>query len=595
MFKFLLKVYNLLNSRQKTKFLQLQVLVFLMGLAEMVSVVSISPFIALVSNPDIIEQPGLFQSLYELSKASSPEMFILYSGSLALFILLTSSLVSMYTVWHLAMFANRVGTELGEKLYRHYLTRPWLFHTEHNSALLTQNISIETTRLTSLVLVSIMRLNARVVLVSLLGGLLFIINPLVALFTLLIFGLAYLALFKLVRSRLSQNSNSISKANQQRFILMSEAFGSIKDVLLMHKQKAFINRFNSNSEKLAYANGSNQALVEAPRFFMEMVTFSSVVALILYLYTTNDGEISMVLPLLSIYALAGFKMLPAFQQIYRSVGQIKGNMSSFSAIEGDLVSEAGEELCNVQSQLSLTGRIELINVKFTYPNKKDRVLDGLNLTVPALQTVGLVGTSGAGKSTVLDIILGLIKPEEGSLVVNGIEIDESNIFQWQNTLGFVSQQIYLSDRTLSENVAFGIPKRDIDLNRIKDVLNTVHLASLVSELPKGLDTIIGEQGVQLSGGQRQRLGIARALYHDPDILLFDEATSALDGLTEKAIMDAIAELNGKKTIFLIAHRLKTVKTCDIIYIIDKGRVVESGTYSSLMEHSHIFKNMAAHS
>lgn len=594
MLNFLSNIYKLLNPQQRKHFFKLQILVLLMGVAEMVGVLSVSPFIALVSDPDIINRSGIFQEIYQLSGLLSPNDFIIYVGIASLIVLLFSALISMYTVWQLALYANKVGAELGERLYQYYLTQSWLFHTANNSAHLTQNISIETTRLTSLVLVSIMRLNARLVLVIILGSLLFVINPLVAITALIIFSLSYWVLFIVVRKSLASNSSTISTANQQRFVLMSEAFGAIKDVLLMNKQRRYISEFNQHSNSLASANGSNQALVEAPRYFMEMVTFSSIIALVLFLYISNEGHIGEVLPLLSIYALAGFKMLPAFQQMYRSVGQIKGNMSAFNAIEKELSTKRTVESKSQDKQL-LSKQIELKSISFTYPGKTEAAIKDVNLKIPALKTIGLVGASGSGKSTILDIVLGLVAPNEGKVLIDGNELKFHNKVMWQNALGYVSQQIYLSDKTLLENIAFGEKKEKIDKNRVQEVINLVHLNEMVENLTAGLETVIGERGVQLSGGQKQRLGIARALYRDPDVLFFDEATSALDGITERAIMDALRDFGGKKTIFLIAHRLKTVEACDIIYVLDKGKIVDKGNYESLLNNSPLFRKMAMHS
>ena len=332
---------------------------------------------------------------------------------------------------------------------------------------------------------------------------------------------------------------------------------------------------------------------------MELLAFGAMISLVLVLLTTRDGNLSQVLPVLAVYALAGFKLLPALQQIYGSVTTIRGNTAAFDAIKTDLL--ASLTLQNSQSSyasnidLDSAKSIRLNNVSFNYPNKQTAALSNLTIDIPVNATVGFVGESGSGKSTTIDLLLGLIKPDKGQLLIDQTVIDSDNISAWQQHIGFVPQSIFLSEGSIAENIAFGLSAKDISLEKVKKAVKLAHLDALVESLPLGLDTKVGERGVQLSGGQRQRIGIARALYNDADILVFDEATSALDGITEKVIMDAIQELSGKKTIIMIAHRLKTVQKCDIIYLMEKGEIVDQGNYQDLINKNVRFRKMAEYS
>jgi len=314
------------------------------------------------------------------------------------------------------------------------------------------------------------------------------------------------------------------------------------------------------------------------------------------LIATKDGDLSKILPLLSVYALAGLKLLPATQQVYAQITTIKGALPAFYAIREDLY--ASDDAVNNHSKVSdfsfPVDTIRLDKIAFTYPNKQTTVLQGVSIEIPVNKVIGIVGASGSGKSTIIDILLGLFKPDSGSIFVDGISIKDKQIRSWQNHIGYVPQSIFLLDGTIAENIAFGVDTEKIDMEKIEQVVAMVHLKELVDELPDGVFSQIGERGVQLSGGQRQRIGIARALYYDADILVFDEATSALDGITEKLIMDAIHDFSGKKTIVMIAHRLKTIEKCDIIYLIDKGKVIDSGSYLELIERNQDFKKMALH-
>ena len=349
---------------------------------------------------------------------------------------------------------------------------------------------------------------------------------------------------------------------------------------------------------MAYSLSNNAALAQAPRYFIELVAFGSIILLVIYLFSSHNGDLGTILPSISIYAIASIKILPAFQSIYSSIADIRANFAAFESIHQDLVDSSETLSLNSEKYETVAAPKENIlieNVTFKYETKDELVLNDLHMDIPVNSTVGIVGPSGSGKSTLIDILLGLIQPQEGHLKIDNIIIDNKNRRSWQNSIGFVAQSIFLSDATFAENVAFGISKDQINFVRVRKALEMAHLIDLVDSLENGINTNVGERGVQLSGGQRQRVGIARALYHEADVLIFDEATSSLDGITEQMIMEAINKFTGKKTIILIAHRLKTVKDCDKIFFINNGQVTDSGTYNELIETNIDFKKMASHS
>ena len=397
---------------------------------------------------------------------------------------------------------------------------------------------------------------------------------------------------------MQNNGKNISEVYQERFTLMNEGFGGIKDILLLGRDSDFINRFKYSGQRMAYGLSNNAALAQAPRYLIELVAFGSIILLVIYLFITHNGELGAILPSISIYAIASIKILPAFQQIYSSVADIRANIAAFESIHKDLV-DSSETFSSKEKKYETvpTPKQEILidNVTFKYKTKDEPVLKDLYMDIPVNSTVGIVGPSGSGKSTLIDILLGLIQPDEGHLKIDNIIIDNKNCRSWQNRIGFVAQSIFLSDRTFAENVAFGISKDEINFDRVKKALKMAHLDDLVASLENGINTNVGERGVQLSGGQRQRIGIARALYHEADVLIFDEATSSLDGITKQMIMEAINKFSGHKTIILIAHRLKTVKDCDKLFFINNGQVTDSGTYDELIETNVDFKKMASHS
>lgn len=577
-----------------------------MAVMELLGIASIGPFMALVADPELIETNTTLAQLYEWSGLQSKNQFLFATGLAVLIALGLASIISIITTWRLSLFAFSVGTEIADRLYTHYLKQNWLFHASGSSAQLTKQIATESNRVTSQIIKPLTNLNARAILALLISTAIILYNPFVALVGLAVFLTGYLIIYKLVRKRIVRNGKHISATNTQRFRLMNEGFGGIKDVLLLNRKDDFIEQFNQTGKTLARAQGVNAALSETPRYFMELLAFGAMISLVLVLLSQHNGMLSQVLPVLAIYALAGFKLLPALQQVYSSITQIKGNAAAFEAIKPDLIASqivtsvtphSGDEEarhCGRSEAISLTSHraLHLQNITFTYPNANKPALNNINLSIPLNTTVGFVGESGSGKSTTIDLILGLIDPQQGQLKLDDTPIASTNKRTWQNNIGFVPQSIFLSEGTIAENIAFGIKKEEINLGQVQKAVLLAHLEELVNSLPDGLNTKVGERGVKLSGGQRQRIGIARALYNDASILVFDEATSALDGITEKIIMDAIHELSGQRTIILIAHRLKTVQQCNTIFLMEQGKLIDQGSFNELLERNENFNKMA---
>ena len=597
MLKLIKQIIILLNPSQRKRFYALQILVLLMAVMEIVGVASIIPFMALVGDMDQLQQDTIIAQVYQASNITSESQFVSLLGFVVLIMLIISAIISMFTTWMQSMLANKIGSEIADRLYTYYLMQDWLFHASGSSAQLTKKIAVETQRVTGHILMPLMYLNARIVLVLLMIISIFIYEPKVAIIGFSTFTIAYLFLFIVVRMRLQTNGRTISKVNEERFRLMNEAFGGIKDVLLLGRDSHFISRFNQSGVELAYSQGNNGALINVPRYFMELIAFGSMIAIVLYLIAYYDGDMGIILPILSVYALASVKLLPAFQNIYASIASIKSNSAAFESIHEDLANSTEAKLRGLKSEKSYLypkQQISLENITFAYPGIEDPALNQLNISIPANSVIGIVGPSGSGKSTLIDILLGLIKPQEGKLKVDNIVIDAKNCRSWQNSIGFVAQSIFLSEGTIAENVAFGIPEDQINLEQVHQALKLAHLDELLQSLAKGVHTKVGERGVQLSGGQRQRVGIARALYYEAEVLVFDEATSSLDGITEKMIMEAIHDFSGQKTIILIAHRIKTVQKCDQIFFIDKKKVVDQGTYKQLIKRNEHFRKIASH-
>ncbi|MBE0472315.1 MAG: ABC transporter ATP-binding protein, partial [Methyloprofundus sp.] len=500
MLKLIKELFSLLTPRQRRRFYTLQILVVFMAILELVGIASIAPFMAIVSDPNVIESNSLLNQLYIFTGLTSHSEFLFFVGLLVLATLTIAALVSMFTIWRLSLFGAKIGTEIADRLYAHYMKQDWLFHAGGSSAQLTKQVSTEAVRVTEGVIQPLMQMNARIVLAIIVSAAIVIYNPLVAITGLLIFAVAYFLLFKLVRKRLQKNGAKISSVMTQRYRLMNEGFGGIKDVLLLGRKEDFLNRFEKSGEIFAQARGSNIAISQVPRYLMELIAFGSIIGLVLFLLASKSQDISIVLPILSVYALAGFKLLPAFQQIYSSLAQVKGNIASFESIREDLIASQSEiyiknpEYSSLKEHLPVKKQITLQGIMFTYPGKTKPALQNLTLNILANSIVGIVGPSGSGKSTAIDMLLGLIQPQTGELKIDDIVITDQNRRAWQNTIGFVPQSIFLSEGTIAENVAFGIPEKDIDLEQVNKALKLAHLDELVQSLEQGIHTKVGERG-----------------------------------------------------------------------------------------------------
>lgn len=588
------QLFNLLTSNQRKRFYLLQLLVILMAFMELLGVASIIPFMTLVGDMSQLQQDTLYAHMYKFSGITSESEFVFLLGVGVMIMLFISASISMFTTWKLSMFGSQIGSELSTRLYNHFIKQNWLFHASANTANLTKKTVSETNRVSGGVILPLMQMNARIVFALFMIISIFLYDPIVAIVGTVLITSLYFILFSAVRSRLERDGKAISHTFSKRFLLVNEAFGGIKDVLLLGRDKRFIKSFNQSSKKLAHSQGMITTLAHVPRFFIEVLAFSLMITITLYLFSIYDGNLGMILPTLSLYALAAFKLLPALHNIYANIAAIKSNIAAFQSIKDDLNASSNTLASTFEGEsghLHIKQQISLENITFTYPGQTQSILKEISITVPVNSVVGIVGPSGSGKSTLINILLGLINPQIGELKVDGITINNKNLRSWQNTIGFVAQNIFLSDRSIAENVAFGISKDQIDLNRVEHAIKLSHLTELVQSYETGIHTQVGERGVQLSGGQSQRIGIARALYHQAELLVFDEATSSLDGISEKKVMEAIHEFGGKKTIIMIAHRIKTVQSCDQIFYIDKGQVTDHGTYKELIDRNEDFRKM----
>ncbi|MBO1926327.1 ABC transporter ATP-binding protein [Thiomicrorhabdus sp. 6S2-11] len=594
MIKIIKRLLALLTVRQRRQIIGLQVLMVLMAVFEVAGVLSIGPFMAVAMDFEKINSNHYLNELYIISKLETPEGFLFLLGGASLLFLLIGSTLSTITSWRLMRVGEVIGADFASNLFTYYLSKPWLYHSQTSSSKLVKAISTDCIRVTQNILYPTLQVNAKIFLVLIMGVSIYVIDPVIMVATIVIFASVYGFIFFFVKKPLSSMGKSISELSSARFKLMSEGFGCVKEVLLLHRQKYFFSAFEEASKDIAKSQSNISIIGVIPRYALEFVAFGFIIVLVMYLIGV-EGQ-SNVIATLSIMALAGMKLLPSFQYIYMAQSQIRGSFSSLEAIEKDLLmfnkETSNRSKLEFSVDLDFKRKFELEGILFSYDKEIKPALNKLNLTIYKNQSIALVGASGSGKSTVVDLILGLLTPQQGRILVDSVKLDDKGLLCWQKKIGYVPQTINLTENSIAENIAFGIPKQEISFQQVEKAAKLAHLDEFVSKLPEGLETSVGERGVQLSGGQRQRIGIARALYNDPEILVLDEATSALDGVTETLIMNAIHEFAGNKTIIVIAHRLSTVESCDQIYLLDSGEVVSQGSYQDLINENDAFKRMA---
>jgi ABC-type bacteriocin/lantibiotic exporter with double-glycine peptidase domain len=581
----------LLDTRARREFYGLCALAVAAGFLESVAVASIMPFLAALFSPDISGSEPRLARLADLIGVDSQAQLLAYLGGFVLVVLVLANALSGATTWLMLRFANRKGYALSMRLLSSYLTKPYVFYLDRHTAELQKNVFGEVQRVTGGVLVPVVQIVARASVVLFISGLLVLANPLMALVVAGTLGMAYFVLYRFARATLHSVGRESVEAGGQRAKHGIEALMGFKEIKLLGRERHFLARFEKPSLRWADTQTKSQALALLPRYAVETVAFSLILVLAIYLLASGRGS-GELLPLLGLYAFAGYRLMPALQLIFAGFAAIRNATPALELVLRDLQPDVASTPHGFELPLSLNKQVSLVNVRFRYPGAAGWMLESVNLSIAKNTSVALVGSTGCGKTTVVDLLMGLLEPLEGRLEVDGAKVDQRNLRQWQRNIGHVPQQIFLCDDTIARNIALGLPDEEIDWEQLERASRLARLHDFVAKLPGGYRTVVGDRGIRLSGGQRQRIGIARALYGDPELLVLDEATSALDNVTENAVFEALQALSGRKTIVMVAHRLSTVRGCDLICLMDGGRIVERGRYEDLMLSSERFRALA---
>lgn len=571
------KVYQLLSPRERHQAFILLLLMVVGMLLETLGISLFIPAIALMTQAGTHGTwAGFGQYAGQISHYSQ-SILIAAAVLLVLLVYLVKNLFLAYMLWRQTQFTFDVQASLSSVLFSSYLFQPYTFHLQKNSAQLIRNIVSEVSLFRGILSSALYLLSELLVLAGI-AILLLAIEPVgalaVALFSLIfVWGFHILSREKLVRWGETRQYHDGLRVQH-----LQQGFGGIKDIKLLGREKNFLARYDVHNLESARAWKMQTLMQNFPRLLFELLGVSGLVVLVLGMLA-QGREVAAILPTLGLFAAAAFRLLPSVNRILASMQALRGGDSVINMLCMEL--EVQESGAHVQTgQKTPFSGLSLLDVTFRYPDQSRDALENLSFCMERGESIGLIGASGSGKSTLVDVMLGLLAPSSGKIELNGIDVHR-NLRQWQDMIGYVPQNIFLTDDTLKRNIAFGLADEKIDEAAVQRALKAAQLDAFVSQLSRGLDTMVGERGVRLSGGQRQRIGIARALYHDPAILVLDEATSALDEETERGVMQAVAALKGDKTLLVVAHRLSTIAHCDRYVRMEQGKIVQQGKISEL--------------
>jgi ABC-type multidrug transport system fused ATPase/permease subunit len=587
------KLYSLLTAAERFRASCLIFLTVIMALLDTLGVASIMPFMMVVSNPSLIETHPLLAKVYLFFNFSKQEPFIFFLGGATLATLIISMCFKIFVTYLQANFILLMEHSLGQRLIRQYLNQSYCWFLNRNSSELGKTLLSEIGGIVGNVMTPLMNLITQIFAALALLCLIFFANPRLAMIVFITLGLSYLFVHLLTNRRIKYIGEKRFLDNSKRYSVVMEVFSAIKEIKISGLESIYIERFSRPSKSYAKNQATFQVIANIPRFAIEAIAIGGMLFVMLYLLSGDEG-FDAALPILALYGMAGYRLMPALQQIYASIVALTYSKPAIESLHSDFIETKLDANLNSSAQELGTFKqnIALNKITFIYPGASQPALRDINIDFPVNKTIGIVGSTGSGKTTILDITLGLLDHTQGSVEVDGIKLNELNIPKWRKQIGYVPQNILLIDDTVAANIAFGIGHEFVDKNSLERAARIANLHDFILEkLPMGYETMVGERGVRLSGGERQRIAIARALYHKPQLLVFDEATSALDNATEKIVMEAVNNLEHKLTIIIVAHKLNTVKKCDIIYHISDGNLVSSGTYDELRRADPVFRSM----
>jgi HlyD family secretion protein len=533
--------------------------------------VSILPFVALAADPTFTSSNVYLTEIHRWLGEPPHREFLIIVGVVFISFMVIANLIMVISQFLMNRYSFRIGGEISSRLYGYYLSKDILFHAETNSALLVQRIMRDSIMLSSLLIAPALKANSRIFSIILLSGMLLFVNPVVALNTVLALGFAYFFIFHLVKKAIHDNGIKISILGKKRNQTLNESFGGIRDLKLYSFENEYLARYRKDTKVSDRALADNMIIGESPYYIVETILFAGMVLMTLFFYSSENG-LNTALPLLTLYCLAGVKIIPKVQQCYLALTRIRSAQPVFKRLYQDMLSSGqvmpfGEQTI---SPLRPRSTVEIRDMSFSYDRDDAALFENFCESFEVGKITAITGGSGAGKTTLLEIMMGLVRPMSGHIVVDGVPLTENDIPNWRAAIGYVSQDVYLMDNSVAENIAFGQAEDEMDFDRVVWAAKQAEVHDVIEALPEGYWTTIGEQGSLLSGGQRQRIGIARALYRKVPFLFLDEATSALDTGTQNRILKRLVGLKPEITVVMITHRVESLAVVDRVVRLDPG-------------------------
>ncbi len=590
---------SLLTAQEKKRGAWIFVLVIGMALLETVGLASVMPFLAVLGDPTLLDTNYLLKAVYQFAKemgVESPNRFLIFLGAAAFALIIISAVYRTFTHYVMNLYIESLRHSISIRLLGSYLHRSYEFFLNRHSGDMSKKVLSEVDQLIGTIFRPAYSMFAYSLVAVAITATLVLVNPWLAFIAAGLLGGLYGLAYLFVKKQLSKMGQILVDENKERFLVASDTFGGIKDIKLLGCELLYLRRFEKPSKRFALSHANLHTLNQVPHFLIEAIVFGAILLLtIVMLFASGglgQGTLGQILPVLGVYTFAAYRLKPAMHHVYEGLASLRSGHAIIDSLYSDLKIQGDRSRLDNQISLLNKTNFALRNVTYTYPQANVPSLLKVNIKIPINGSTGIVGTTGAGKTTFVDVILGLLKPTAGDILIDDDIITAFGLSAWQSSLGYVPQDIFLMDASILENIAFGVDGQDINLERVKECASIAHIDEFIDkELPHGYGTAVGERGVRLSGGQRQRIGIARALYSDPQILVLDEATSALDTVTESEVMKKISRLSNKKTIIIIAHRISSVKNCQQIVLLDKGKVKANGSYSDLANTSPEFQKL----
>jgi ABC-type multidrug transport system fused ATPase/permease subunit len=569
-------VWKLFTNSDRAAFIRIVVMVIVGMFLETISLGIVVPIIGILTQDDYQQKYPFIVDIFgnlsreELISAVMVAMVLIY---------VVRSLFLFWSLWIQKGFSASVSGRLSQSLFSIYLRQPYMFHLQRNSSTLMRNAKNATSVVTCGVDPFLVLLTDGLVAIAMFA-LLIAVEPVGTLAVLLVFGLSTFVFQRTTRRRIDNWGYQVDYHETKILQHLQEGFGGAKDVKVLGRENEFLSQHEKHLGESIRINRIYNVILTLPRSFMEIITIVGLCLLVVSM-VVRGRELADIVPILGLFAAAAFRVMPSINRLLMATQTLIFNRSIIASVYKDFLLDSPDST-STGSGTKFAAQLELTDVSFKYPTAATASLQNVSLVVKRGEAVGFVGPSGAGKSTLVDVILGLFAPTSGVVKVDGQDVQQ-NLRNWQNQIGYVPQAIYLTDDTLRRNVAFGLNDENIDDNLVRNAIRLAQLEEFVATLPEKLETVVGERGVRLSGGQRQRIGIARALYHNPSVLVLDEATSSLDTPTEHGVMQAVQALQGSKTVLIVAHRLSTVEYCDRLYKIENARITEEGTFDKVVK------------